>query len=94
MHEDLTDEGETVSLNRVARLMACAGLQGWPRRRKRSFGGKPGARPADVENLLARDFSANEPESEWVTDIIEIPTDKGKLYLCIVLDLFSTLVMG
>jgi putative transposase len=42
MHEDLTDEGESVSLNRVARLMAGAGLQGWPRRRRRRFGGKPG----------------------------------------------------
>ena len=41
MHEDLTDEGERVSLNRVARLMASAGLQGWPRRRKRRFGGNP-----------------------------------------------------
>ena len=35
MHEDLTDEGEIIGLNRVARLMASAGLQGWPRRRKR-----------------------------------------------------------
>jgi transposase InsO family protein len=35
MHEDLTGEGERVSLNRVARLMANAGLQGWPQRRKR-----------------------------------------------------------
>ena len=61
MHEDLTDEGERVSLNRVARLMAGASLQGWPRRRKRRFGGKPGVRPIGVTNLLERDFSANEP---------------------------------
>lgn len=94
MHEDLTDEGERVSLNRVARLMAGAGLQGWPRLRKRRFGGKPGARPVGVENLLERDFGANEPETKWVTDITEILTLEGKLYLCIVLDLFSKLVVG
>ena len=94
MQEDLTDEGETVSLNRVARLMSGAGLQGWPRRRKRRFGGKPGARPVGVENLLERDFTANEPETKWVTDITEIPTLEGKLYLCVVLDLFSKLVVG
>jgi len=94
MHEDLTDEGERVSLNRVARLMAGAGLQGWPRKRKRRFGGKPGVRPVGVTNLLERDFSANEPETKWVTDITEILTLEGKLYLCIVLDLFSKLVMG
>ena len=94
MHEDLTDEGECVSLNRVARLMAGAGLQGWPRKRQRRFGGKPGVRPVGVTNLLERDFSANEPETKWVTDITEILTLEGKLYLCIVLDLFSKLVMG
>ncbi|WP_163078620.1 IS3 family transposase, partial [Acinetobacter baumannii] len=33
MHEDLLDEGETVSLNRVARLMAAERIQGWPRRK-------------------------------------------------------------
>ena len=34
MREDLLDEGQPASLNRVARLMAKDGLQGWPRRRK------------------------------------------------------------
>lgn len=38
MHEDLLDEGEKVGLNRIARLMAVNGLQGWPRRKKRCFG--------------------------------------------------------
>lgn len=94
MHEDLTDEGEHVSLNRVARLMAGASLQGWPRVRKRRFGGKPGARPIGVKNLLERDFTANEPETKWVTDITEILTLEGKLFLCIVLDLFNKLVVG
>jgi putative transposase len=94
MHEDLTDEGERVSLNRVARLMAGAGLQGWPRRRKRRFGGKPGVRPVGVENLLERDFTANEPETKWVTDITEVHTDEGKLFLCVVLDLYNKLVAG
>jgi putative transposase len=94
MHEDLTDEGERVSLNRVARLMAGAGLQGWPRRRKRRFGGKPGARPVGVENLLERDFNASEPETKWVTDITEVLTHEGKLYLCVVVDLYSKLVAG
>ena len=35
MHEDLAEEGETASLNRVARLMATDGLQGWPRPKRR-----------------------------------------------------------
>ena len=40
MHEDLADQGETASLNRVARLMAAEGLQGWPRPKR------PPARPS------------------------------------------------
>lgn len=94
MHEDLVDEGERVSVNRVARLMASAGLQGWPRRTKRRFGGKPGARPAGIENRLERNFNASEPETKWVTDITEVVTQEGKLYLCVVLDLYNKLVMG
>lgn len=94
MQEDLVDEGESASLNRVARLMASAGLQGWPRRKKRGFSRRPSSRPIGVENLLERDFTALEPETKWVTDITEIVTQEGKLYLCAVLDLYSKLVMG
>jgi putative transposase len=94
MHEDLVFEGEKASLNRVARLMAKEGLQGWPRRKKRGQRGTPGSQPAGVKNLLERDFTALEPESKWVTDITEVKTGEGKLFLCIVLDLFSKLVLG
>ena len=93
MQEDLVDEGESVSLNRVARLMAANGIQGWPRKKGRRFG-RPTCRPAGVTNLLERDFTALEPESKWVTDITEIETREGKLYLCVVLDLYSKLVVG
>ena len=94
MHEDLTDEGETAGMNRIARLMADDGLQGWPRKKKRGVRGKPGLPPPGVQNLLERDFNALEPETKWVTDITEIKTGEGKLYLCVVLDLFSKLVVG
>lgn len=94
MHEDLVEEGESASLNRVARLMAADGLQGWPQRKKRRSGHKPGSRPVGVENLLGRDFDAFEPETKWVTDITEILTTEGKLFLCVVLDLYCKRVMG
>jgi putative transposase len=93
MHEDLQEEGETASRNRVARLMARHGLYGWPRRRRRRLG-RPAARPIRAINHLARDFSAGEPETKWVTDITEIATLEGRLYLCVVIDLYSRLVVG
>lgn len=94
MREDLVAEGESASLNRVARLMAADGLQGWPRPKRRGQRGQPGLPPPGVRNWLERDFTALEPETKWVTDITEIKTDGGKLYLCVVLDLFSQLVVG
>lgn len=94
MQEDLADEGETASLNRIARLMAQHGLQGWPRKKRRGMRGQPALPAPDVLNLLERDFKALEPETKWVTDITELKTNEGKLYLCVVLDLFSKLVIG
>jgi len=94
MHEDLMDDGETASKNRIARLMSAAGLQGWPRKKKRGQRYLPAMPPADVQNQLQRDFTALEPETKWVTDITELKTDEGRLYLCVVIDLFSKLVVG
>ena len=93
MHEELGYEGETASLNRVARLMAGAGLFGVPQ--KRRWRHKPsGVRPTYVRNHLERDFSALEPNTKWVVDITFIKTGEGWLYLCAVLDLFSGKVVG
>jgi len=50
--------------------------------------------PPGVVNLLGRDFLALEPETTWVTDITEIKTPQGKLYLCIVLDLYDQRIVG
>ena len=79
MHEDLLEEGETASKNRIARLMAANGLQGWPRRKRRGQRAKAAsATPFGISNHLQRNFHALEPETKWVTDITEIPTGEGK----------------
>lgn len=93
MHETLGYEGETASLNRVARLMAGDGLSGVPQ--KRRWRHRPsGARPAHVRNHLERDFTALEPNTKWVVDITYLRTGEGWLYLCAVLDLFSNKIVG
>jgi len=94
MHEDLLEVGETASKNRIARLMASAGIQGWPRKKKRGQSYPPALTPEGVENQLQRDFTALEPEKKWVTDITEFKTDEGKLYLCVLIDLFNKIVIG
>jgi putative transposase len=45
-------------------------------------------------NLLNRDFSAKAPNTKWVTDITAVWTAEGWLYVAVVLDLFSRLVVG
>jgi len=92
--DDLHDEGETCGENRVARLMQLDGLQGIPCKKKHR--NKPsGTRPSDVANHLARDFAAEEPNTKWVTDITYIRIVGGVfLYLSVVIDLYSGLVVG
>jgi putative transposase len=91
--EDLRYAGERCGRHRVARLMRRVGLQGVPQRRR--WRKKPsGARPNGTCNHLDRDFSAAAPNTKWVTDITYICTAEHWLYLCIVLDLYSGLVVG
>ncbi len=91
--DELRYEGETCSKNRVARLMRVDGLQGIPQ--KRRWRKKQSSdRPDDIRNHLKRDFNADEPNTKWVTDITYIRVDKVWLYLCVVLDLHSKIVVG
>ena len=93
IYDDLRYEGETCGENRVARLMRLQGIRGIPQRRR--WRGKiSGQRPDDVRNHLARDFSAQEPNTKWVTDITYIRTAEHWLYLCVVVDLYSGIVVG
>lgn len=93
MWEELRSAGERCGRHRVARLMRRAGLQGVPQRRRwrRKTAGLP---PAGTQNYLERDFTATAPNTKWVTDITYIRTAEHWLYLCIVLDLYSGVVVG
>ena len=47
-----------------------------------------------IPNLLQRQFTATRPNTAWVTDITYIRTWQGWLYLAVVMDLFSRLIVG
>ena len=47
-----------------------------------------------ADNLLSREFDAQAPNERWVTDITYIPTREGWLYLAVVEDLYSRMVVG
>jgi transposase InsO family protein len=46
------------------------------------------------DDLLGRDFGADEPETKCVTDITEVPTADGKLYIAAYEDCFNNEVLG
>ena len=93
LHDDLLDQGESCSENRVARLASLAGIsaQIGDRRRPGQYGGKPAV---VADNALDRQFEVDAPDRVWVTDITYIKTHEGWSYLAVVIDLFSRRVVG
>ena len=93
IHAQLRDEGVHIGYKRVVRLMKQAGLAARHRtHRVVTTRADPTATPA--ENVLDRDFEAEEPNQKWVCDVTYIGTVAGWLYLAAVLDLYSRRVVG
>jgi putative transposase len=93
VHAVLKARGIACSRKRVVRLMQQLGLSaGRQRARQPTTQSDPRARFAP--NHLNREFSAEEPNRKWVTDTKAIETAEGWLYLAVILDLFSRLVIG
>jgi putative transposase len=93
VHAELRDRGHRTSRKRVARLMRHHQLAS--RRRRRFRATTDSRHPFPVApNVLARQFAQGAPDRAWVTDITYLPTDEGWLYLAVILDLCSRVVVG
>ena len=93
IHAVLQARGMHCSRKRVVRLMQQLGLSAQPKRsRKPTTKSDPHARFAP--NHLNREFTAEQPNSRWVTDTKAVETSEGWLYLAVILDLFSRMVVG
>ena len=93
VHAELQAQGIRCARKRVARLMREQEVFARrPRHRTITTQSEPSAQVAP--NLLERDFSADEPNTKWVADTTYIWTAQGWLYLAVVLDLFSRMVVG
>jgi putative transposase len=90
----LRRDGIRVAEKRVARLMALAGLQGAHRRRRRNGCTVPVAGVEPFADLVGRDFRPDAPNQVWATDIKQIKTGEGWLYLAAVQDLYSRRIVG
>jgi transposase InsO family protein len=90
---ELREQGRRVSLNTVAASMARQQLVARGKRRRRGAT-RPGRGRWRAADHLKRDFTATGINQRWCGDGTEIPTGQGKLYLYVVLDLFSRRVPG
>lgn len=92
IHGDLRDIGERCGKRRVRRLIRAAGLRAqvrYLRPRRRS-----GLVSVVAPNRLQQQFSVKEPNQVRVSDITQIRTHEGWLYLAVVLELHSRRVIG
>lgn len=89
IHAELREQGHRIGRKRVARLMRQAGLRGAmaPRRGLRQ------SAPA-ASDLLKRQFQVPAPNRVWCSDIKQVSTRQGWLYLAVVLDLYSRRIVG
>ena len=88
--QELRERGRQVSRNRVARRMRKAGIRSKIRRRFRITTDSRHRFPV-APNLLEQNFTAQGPNKVRVSDLA---TRTGWLYLTVIIDLFSRLVVG
>ena len=93
IHAALAARGVDCCLNTVAKLMRDNDIRAKTARKFRNTTDSNHALPV-ADNLLVREFDAQGPNERWVTDISYIPTREGWLYLAVVEDLYSRMVVG
>lgn len=92
VHGDLNEIVETCGKNRVGRIMQLnriKAVRGY--KAPRRIAGRPSV---VAPNRVQRQFTVVQANRVWVTDIINIRTWQGWLYLAVVIDLFARNVVG
>jgi putative transposase len=96
VHQEIKETGVRCGRKRVARLMRENDLRAKSSRRFRITTQSAHTKPV-AENHLDRRFSLESnprPNQAWAADITYIPTKEGWLYLAVILDLASRMVVG
>ena len=93
INNELRDEGEKCSKNRVARRLKRLSLRAKARKKFKVTTDSKHNLPV-APNLLNRNFTAYAPNQKWCGDISYVWTDEGWMYLAVVIDLYSRAVIG
>ena len=93
MTKEVNERGFSCGKNRVARIMKNSGIKAKTVKKFKQTTDSNHRLPV-APNLLGGDFDVDAPDKVYVTDITYIWTAEGWLYLAIVLDLFSRMLVG
>ena len=91
---ELRARGEAGNEKTVAKVMREAGIQAKSQRKFRVTTTDSNHTQPVAENVLDREFTAQQRNQKWVADITYIATLEGWLYLAAVIDLFTRKVVG
>lgn len=90
---DLAETGQVSNRKTVARSMRRQGLRARAARKFKATTNSNHNLPV-APNVLQQDFTATAPNEKYVGDITYLWTEEGWLYLAVVIDLYSRLVVG
>lgn len=90
----LAEQGLRCSRKRVARLMRQDNLRPKTVRPFKVVTTDSNHKLPVAPNRLNQQFSADQSDQTWLTDITYVPTAEGWLYLAVVLDLYSRRIVG
>ena len=93
IYEEMKDKGWKVTEKKVSERMRIMGLVAKANKKFiKTTDSKHNKYTAP--NLLKQNFYAEHANEKYVTDITYIPTQEGWLYLCVMIDLYSRMVVG
>ena len=87
-------DGHDIGRDQVARLMRQIGIEGVSRRRRPVFTTRADPAAVRAPDLVNRNFTAEEPNRLWVTDLTHVHTRTGTAYVCFIVDAFSRRIVG
>jgi putative transposase len=93
MYQAIKSRGYRVGKERVRRLMQLNGIRSRVKKRFKVTTDSKHNLPV-AKNLLNRNFTVDEPNRVWTTDITYLDTGEGWLYLAVIVDLYSRMVVG
>jgi putative transposase len=91
--KELQARGIPAGKERVRRMMQAHGIRGRHKRRYKATTDSAHDLPV-APNRLDRQFETTAPDQVWTADITYIPTQEGWLYLAVVMDLYTRMIVG